>query len=153
CASGIDSQRLGGRGEPGTAVLLGYRAVGDRDREGVMGTSSHQVKLLSRALLVLVAALVATLSLAWSLRAAAPPATTIALKLPTAGVPLPGGGFLVADSGNNLIRRIDAAGAITTVAGTGTDCANTYCPEPDTIGDGGPATQAQLDDPTDAVPT
>ena len=49
------------------------------------------------------------------------------------------GNIYVADSGNNVIRRIDArSGVITTVAGTGT-AGNT--------GDGGPATAAALNHP------
>ncbi|MCB1250347.1 MAG: hypothetical protein KDB36_13105 [Acidimicrobiales bacterium] len=48
------------------------------------------------------------------------------------------GTLLVADTGNCRIRRIDAAGTISTVAGTGT------C---DDTGDGGPATDAALDHP------
>ena len=47
----------------------------------------------------------------------------------------PDGGFLIADSFNNRIRKVSAAGTITTVAGTGR---RGYS------GDGGPATRAQL---------
>jgi trimeric autotransporter adhesin len=48
-------------------------------------------------------------------------------------------GLLIADSGNNLIRRLFADGNITTIAGTRTA---TY------TGDGGPATSATLHTPT-----
>ncbi|MDX6642375.1 MAG: hypothetical protein QOD76_337, partial [Solirubrobacteraceae bacterium] len=48
------------------------------------------------------------------------------------------GGFLVADTGNQRIRRVDGAGRITTVAGTGT---------PGFGGDGGVATKALLREP------
>ena len=51
----------------------------------------------------------------------------------------PDGSLSVADSGNNRIRRIDAAGLITTVAGTG---------EPGSVMAGGPATEADLAQPT-----
>jgi sugar lactone lactonase YvrE len=52
------------------------------------------------------------------------------------GVAVDGGGNLyVADADNNRIRRVDAAGVITTVAGNG-NC--------DFTGDGGPATAAAL---------
>ncbi|TAK30698.1 MAG: hypothetical protein EPO40_06860 [Myxococcaceae bacterium] len=50
------------------------------------------------------------------------------------------GNLYIADTGNNVIRRVDAAGVITTVAGTGTVGAT---------GDGGPATMATLNQPTD----
>ena len=48
------------------------------------------------------------------------------------------GGFLIADTGNNEVRKISAAGVITRVAGTGT-AGNS--------GDGGPATDAELSSP------
>lgn len=57
------------------------------------------------------------------------------------GLALDGDGVLyVADRGNNRIRRIDPAGAVTTFAGTG---------EPATGGDGGPADLARFDGPAD----
>ena len=46
--------------------------------------------------------------------------------------------LLIADSGNHRIRRVDAAGRIATVAGTGARGFG---------GDGGPATPARLDGP------
>lgn len=48
------------------------------------------------------------------------------------------GNFYIADQNNNIIRKVDTAGAITTVAGTG---------EQGFDGDGGAATQATLDSP------
>jgi len=45
------------------------------------------------------------------------------------------GGFLIADSLNNVVRKVSAAGVITRVAGTGT---------PGNSGDNGPATDAEL---------
>ena len=49
------------------------------------------------------------------------------------------GNVYISDSGNNRIRRVDTNGIISTVAGTGT---NAYA------GDGGPATNADLNNPT-----
>lgn len=50
----------------------------------------------------------------------------------------PDGSFLIADTGNHCIRRVSPEGIITTVAGTGTEGYS---------GDGGPATEAELNDP------
>jgi hypothetical protein len=63
------------------------------------------------------------------------PATAAKLFTPSRAVPTPDGGFLIADSFNSRIRKVSAAGTITTVAGNGTRGFS---------GDGGPATRAQL---------
>ena len=66
------------------------------------------------------------------------PATEAQLNFPW-GVTVDGAGNLyIADIGNRRIRKVDATGTITTVAGTG---------ESGFSGDGGPATQAQLSRP------
>src|SRR5205085_2798060 len=52
------------------------------------------------------------------------------------------GGFLIADSGNHQIRKVSTSGTITRVAGTGTQGAG---------GDDGPATDAQLNGPSDVA--
>jgi trimeric autotransporter adhesin len=71
------------------------------------------------------------------------PATSAALWTPT-GVALDSAGNLyIADFGNHRIRKVAAAtGIITTVAGNGTQGYS---------GDGGPATSAELGDPTHVV--
>lgn len=51
----------------------------------------------------------------------------------------PNGDLYVADTGNNVVRRVDAAGVITTVAGDG---------EPGFAGDGGPAATCSLRRPS-----
>jgi sugar lactone lactonase YvrE len=73
------------------------------------------------------------------------PAVGALLDSPTGlDVDPPGGataanpGLYIVDRQNNRIRRVDTAGVITTVAGTGA---------PGYSGDGGPATQAQLNEP------
>ena len=66
------------------------------------------------------------------------PATAAQLNLPGGVAETADGGFLIADTGNNVVRKVSAAGVITRVAGTGT--------AGDT-GDDGPATAAQLNDP------
>ncbi len=68
------------------------------------------------------------------------PATEAQLSEPR-GLAVDGSGNLyVADSGNHRIRRIDAEGVITTIAGTGVRGFS---------GDGSPATEAQFAAPTD----
>ncbi|HTR54796.1 MAG TPA: hypothetical protein VMJ10_29105, partial [Kofleriaceae bacterium] len=52
------------------------------------------------------------------------------------------GRILIADANNNAIRRIDAGGTITTIAGTGAAALS---------GDGGPATSASLQSPLDVA--
>lgn len=56
---------------------------------------------------------------------------------------LPDGGFLIADRGHGRVRRVSPGGTITTVAGNGTFCVIT-----DPCGDGGPATSAQVNNPS-----
>ncbi len=50
------------------------------------------------------------------------------------------GNLYIADTGNHRVRRVDPSGVITTVAGNG---------NAGTAGDGGPATMAELNAPTD----
>ena len=71
------------------------------------------------------------------------PATSLKLSAPHGVAVEADGDLLIADTGNNRIRRVDAAGQMTTVAGTG---AGAYG------GDGGPATSAHLEDPVDVAP-
>ena len=66
------------------------------------------------------------------------PATEAQLNRPFGVAVTPDGGFLIADSGNSVVRKVSAAGVITRVAGTGT---------PGNTGDDGPATDAQLFSP------
>ena len=63
------------------------------------------------------------------------PATSATFVTPSAITPIPGGGEYVLDKGACVVRRIDASGTVTTVAGDGT-CGFS--------GDGGPATSAEL---------
>jgi hypothetical protein len=64
------------------------------------------------------------------------PATSAELSKPFAVVPTLDGGLLISDIGNNRVRKVDANGTITTVAGNGI---RGYA------GDGGPAVDAELD--------
>jgi RHS repeat-associated protein len=64
-------------------------------------------------------------------------ATEAQLNTPRGIAVGPDGGLYIADSFNHRVRRVDPSGIITTVAGGGTGG----------LGDGGPATRAQLDFP------
>jgi sugar lactone lactonase YvrE len=67
------------------------------------------------------------------------PATAATLETPSGTAAASDGSVFVVDADANKVRRIDATGVITTVAGTG---------DAGFSGDGGPATAAQLDGPT-----
>ena len=67
------------------------------------------------------------------------PAIGASLSFPFNAAPDSSGNFYIADQANHLIRKVDASGNITTVAGTGT-CGFS--------GDGGQATGAQLCNPS-----
>lgn len=64
------------------------------------------------------------------------PATQAQLSNPSATAAGPDGSLFISDSQNNVIRRVDSAGVITTFAGNGTGGS--------TSGDGGPALNAQI---------
>src|SRR5262245_47543804 len=66
------------------------------------------------------------------------PATAAALNEPAGVAVLPDGGYLIADAGNDRVRRVFPDGTIRTVAGTG---------DYGFSGDGGPATSADLQAP------
>jgi len=67
-------------------------------------------------------------------------ATSAALNQPMGLAIDSSGNLYIADSSNNVIRRVNSSGIISTVAGNGTD---------GYTGDGGPATSATLGDPSD----
>jgi hypothetical protein len=72
------------------------------------------------------------------------PATAAQLRLPQDVLPEKGGGFLIADTYNNRIRRVSTDGTISTIAGSGApDPFGSSDPFAGT-GDGGPATAAGL---------
>jgi hypothetical protein len=71
------------------------------------------------------------------------PATAAEIGNPRDVAALPGGGFLIADTNNDVVRMVSPAGVITTVAGTGTSGYN---------GDEILATTAQLSGPRGVEP-
>ncbi len=72
------------------------------------------------------------------------PATNAELSYPIRAVVKPDGGILIADEGNNVVRYVRVDGTIRTVAGVAG--AGGYS------GDGGPANQARLNQPTGVAP-
>jgi trimeric autotransporter adhesin len=72
------------------------------------------------------------------------PATDARLSTPNGVAATADGGFLIADTGNNEVRKVSAAGVITRVAGTG---------NPGNSGDTGPATGAELQGPSGVAVT
>ena len=68
------------------------------------------------------------------------PATAAQLSAPEQAVALAGGGFMIADTDNEVIREVSPAGTIGTIAGTAGVAS--------VGGDGGAATSALLDNPT-----
>ena len=74
------------------------------------------------------------------------------LSAPTAAVPGADSGALVADYSNCVVKKLSSGGALTTVAGI-SPAGNPPTPNCGATGDGGAATSAKLDHPTDAVPT
>ena len=70
------------------------------------------------------------------------PATQASINAPLGVFGDPLGNIYIADTGNNVIRKVDTAGIIHTVAGNGTSGFS---------GDGGPATSAQFNFPWNVV--
>ena len=75
------------------------------------------------------------------------PATEARLNWPTGVAVGPNGHVYIADSYNNLIRKVDSEGIITTIAGTGRTFGFFEEPDEEDVGDGGAATSARLDWP------
>jgi len=78
------------------------------------------------------------------------PATSATLKAPTAVTVDGSGNIFIADTGNNVIRRVDAVtGVISTYAGSGTGSGSCFTNNfnTDAVGNGCPATQAILTAP------
>ena len=78
----------------------------------------------------------------WGFSGDGGPATEAQLRSPFGLAVDAAGNLFVADGLNHRIRKVDAAGTITTVTGSG---------EPGFAGDGGPATDAQLSRPYDVA--
>jgi sugar lactone lactonase YvrE len=79
-------------------------------------------------------------------------ATSAQLKSPQALALDSSGNLYIADTGNNVIRKLVlSTGVITTVAGTGAQCQIPSTITSTTCGDGGPATSATFNTPADVA--
>lgn len=132
------SRGLSGDGGPATLARL------DSPRELaimpdgallVVDAGNHRIRRIAGGIITTVAGTVAGFA------GDGGPATAARLNNPRGVTPAAGGGYLIADAGNNRIRRVDAAGVIRTVVGSAAGSA----------GDGGPATAGLVSGPSDVV--
>ena len=128
------------RGDGGAAVAAQLRHPSGMALDGagnlyIAGNANHRIRKVDAAGVITTVAGDGTQGYGGD----GDPATAAQLSFPT-GVALDGAGNLyIADWGNHRIRKVDAAGVITTVAGDGTRGFG---------GDGGPAVAAQLSFPS-----
>ena len=135
--AGADPGGFGGDGGPATAAQLNGPSMLAFDAAGnllVVDNVNNRVRSISPSGIITTVAGNGTAGYSGDGGAA----TSAELNNPTGVAGLPGGGFLITDVSNNVIRRVDASGKITTYAGDGTA---------GYTGDGGPATSAQLNFP------
>jgi NHL repeat len=135
--AGIGAASFGGDNGPAAAAQLnsprGVAATADGGYL-IADTTNNRVRLVSPAGIITTVAGNGTPGSGGD----GGPATDAELNGPEHVVATADGGFLIADTTNNRIRRVSPAGTITTVAGTGTA---------GPAGDGGPAVDAQLNAP------
>lgn len=138
-------------GDGGPATSAGFSIVGTAIHQGVVVDHAGNIYLTdsgdNRIRKVDSAGNISTFAGAGSLGASGfsgdgGPAVDAKLSVPS-GVALDSAGNLyIADTGNGRIRKVDKNGIITTVAGRG---------QGSLLGDGGPATDAQLANPSDVA--
>ena len=106
---------FGGDGGPATRAALngpqGVAALADGSFL-IADTANHRIRRVSDGVITTVAGTGAA-----GFGGDGGAATSAQLNAPARVVALPGGGFLIADTANNRIRRVDTAGTIATVAG------------------------------------
>jgi sugar lactone lactonase YvrE len=136
--AGTGTQGFSGDGGPATAATLDSPqgvALDSANNLYIADTHNHRIRKLTASTGILTTI------------AGGPPgfsgdnalATAAQLNLPTALALDASNNLYLADTGNHRIRKISAAGIISTVAGTGTQGFS---------GDSGPATSATIDSPT-----
>jgi hypothetical protein len=141
--AGNGNQGFGGDGGPATSASINNpRGVAATPDGGILipDSNNHRVRLVAPDGTISTVAGTG----AQGFSGDGGPATSAQLSIPFAVTPMPDGGFLVVDVGNQRIRRVAPDGTITTVAGNG---------DAGSSGDGGPATDAQLNNPHNVWPT
>lgn len=139
--AGNGEQGFGGDGGPATSAQINNpRSVAALPDGGfvIPDSNNHRVRRVSSA--GIITTIAGTGAQGFSGDGGA--ATAAEISVPFAVAPTADGGFLIADIGNDRIRKVSAAGMITTVAGNGPSGFS---------GDGGPATDARLNDPHNVV--
>ena len=138
--AGNGTPGVGGDTGPATSAQLTFPVAAAATADGgflIADTGNHNIRrVLPDGFIVRVAGL--TLD---DFSGDGGPAFGATLNSPNAVAPTADGGYLIADTGNERIRRVAPDGIITTVAGGGTGG----------LGDGGPATEAQLQGPYDVA--
>ncbi len=140
--AGTGNQGLGSDGQPALAVSLNAPrgvAVAADGAILVADTGNHRVLRIDPVTTVATRVAGIAFPTVGGYSGDGGAAIVAQLDTPSALAPRPDGGFLIADSGNDRIREVDATGTIRTVAGAG--------PIGLPLGDGGPATQATLAGP------
>lgn len=132
------SQGLSGDGGPATAAQLDSPrelAIMPDGSVLVVDAGNHRIRRIAGGVITTVAGTVQGFA------GDGGPAVAARLNNPRGVTPAASGGFLIADAGNNRIRRVDGAGVIRTVVGSA----------PGSAGDGGPATAGFVANPSDVV--
>jgi hypothetical protein len=135
--AGIQIPGFSGDGGPADEALLFLPrdvAIGADGTVLIADSENHRIRAVDRAGIIRTVAGRGIGSFAGD----GGPATEAVLNAPHGVFPDFDGGLLIADQRNHRIRRVDPSGIIETIAGTGV---------PGFSGDGGPATQAELNLP------
>ncbi|MDQ3946396.1 MAG: NHL repeat-containing protein [Actinomycetota bacterium] len=131
----------GGDGGPATAAQLKDPhgiAVDAAGNVYVADSPNHRIRRIDPAGVIITVAGTGTAGFSGD----GGPATAAQLNRPRNLIVAPDGALIIADTDNHRIRRVDRAGTITTIAGSGASEAS---------GDGGPATAAGFADPRDVA--
>ena len=137
--AGDGTQGFGGDGGPATAAQLSFPidvALDGADNLYIVDGSNQRIRKVDAAGVISTVAGDGTQGFGGD----GGPATAAQLDTPRGVAPDGAGNLYIADGGNRRIRKVDSAGAISTVAGGGP------------IGDGGAAVAAQLDFPNGVAP-